>query len=280
MTTIRSDRSAGRSPRARFVVGGLRVAIAAAATLGVLAIGVSAAGASATAKLVGARYKVSYGALPVGELNANVAIAPQSYKLDANFKSSGIAKLMKKTRGQAAAHGAIGASGLRPKAFAMDYTSGKKTRARSVAFAGGSVARATETPARTPPANWVPTLPQHLAGAIDPASALLVTAPGGNPCAGTAKLFDGRTRIDATMNSLGATRFRTKGYKGTAHKCAVSIAPVGGYKTGKSEQRLRGMRGVTASFVPVPGTALHMLVQLEVPTPIGTFTAKATRLSL
>ena len=278
-TTATNTAATSTTRHARRLVGGLRIAIAAAATVGVLAIGIGSAGAAAS-RDVDVRYRVSYGALPMGRVDANVRIDPGAYAMSARFKSGGLAKLMKKTEGNASASGAIGKAGPVPKSFKIGYRSGKKKRSRAVSFAGGAVKAASESPKRKPPKNWVPALPEHLKNAIDPASAFLVSAPGGNPCASKARLFDGRTRIDTTMRSLGEHRFRAKGYRGTAHKCAVSVAPVAGYKPGKSAERMRSLKGMTASFVPVPGTDLHMLVALEVPTPIGKFTAKATRLDL
>ena len=66
-------RVSARGRGARALVGGARIAIAAAATLGILAIGVSAAGAKAPTRDVGVRYKVSYGMIPVGRLERSPA---------------------------------------------------------------------------------------------------------------------------------------------------------------------------------------------------------------
>ena len=265
---------------ARTLVGGVRLAIAAVAAVGLLAIGVGAAGAKASTRDVDVRYRVSYGALPMGQLSANVSLAPSSYALKARFESGGLAKLMRSTKGTATASGALGKAGPQPKSFKLGYTSGKKKRARTIAFKGDTVAKAVESPKRkTPKKGWVPTKPAHLKGAVDPASAFLVQAANGNPCGAKLKVFDGRTRVDASMKSMGEVRFKAKGFKGKARKCAVSVAPVAGYR--KSEaKRVGKLKGMTASFVPVPGTDLHVLVALEVPTPIGKFTAKATKLDL
>ena len=276
-----TNSSAARPNRARALVGGMRVAIAAAATLGILAIGIGSAGAKTSAREMDVRYRVSYGVLPMGRVDANVTLDPKSYALSARFKSGGVAKLMKKTEGKASATGTLGKSGPVPKSFKLGYKSGKKKRSRAVAFKGGAVAKASESPKRkTPKTGWVPTSPADLQNAIDPASAFLVSAPKGNPCASKLKVFDGRTRIDAAMRSLGTVKFRAKGFRGKAHKCAISIAPVAGYKKGKSAERMRALKGMTVSFIPVPGTKLHMLVAAEVPTSIGKFTAKATKVDL
>lgn len=263
-------------------VGAARAAIAlgtlaAIATLGTQSLLPEPARAAASAPVsVEARYRISYGSLKVGELTTSTRIAGDRYEVEGEFRSGGVARLMSKTRGTAKGEGRIGQEGLRPDRFALSYRSGRKERARSIAFEGGRVAGVTMQPKRERKENWVPVGAEHLASVLDPVGGIVV-AGDGPVCGRTLRAFDGEMRIDVTMAPRTTRPFKVDGHEARSEVCSLRFEPIAGYKKDKSTVRkMRELRGAEAEFVRLPGTSAHQLVRLTVPTSYGKVSARAT----
>lgn len=233
--------------------------------------------ASAADDSASARYRVSYGSLPVGHADLNLRIADDGYEIGTAFSSGGVATILRTTEGGANARGTLGASGPSPAAFSLAYRSGDRERRRDVAFAGGGVSAANVQPPREVPN---PASAAQLVGAIDPASALVVRAPNGAAvCSRTLPLFDGRARLDLSLSSSRTKQFRADGWRGEVRVCDMRIMPVAGIRT-KSLRTIEGIRDASVSFAPLPNSDAWLAVEMEVPTSFGTVSAKATRLDL
>ena len=263
------------------MVGALRATIAGVAALGLTAVGVKALHPN-TARAqppvtVEANYRVSYGALSIGHLVTSTRIEGNRYALEGEFASGGLAKIFSKTNGTAAATGRLGKGGVRPESFTLAYRSGKKQRARRIAFAGDRVSDVALDPKPKARKDWVDVKPDELLGVLDPAAGLIVAGEGG-VCGRTLKTFDGRMRLDVQMSPRKPRPFRADGFRGTAHVCALRFEPVSGYRKDKDTiEEMRDLRGAEAMFVAVPGTQTWQLVGLTVPTSIGKVSARATR---
>ena len=256
-----------------------RARAAATALLGIaIALPITAPAADAAGSAAAsARYRISYGNIPVGHADTSVRVeANGGYGIGTTFSSGGIAKLLKTTEGRADARGSLGGTAPTPDAFSLAYRQGDRQRSRDIAFSGGGVASVNVQPAKPIPN---PATAAQLARAIDPASALLVRAPddGAAVCNRTVPVFDGRARLDLRMAYRTTAKFRAKGWRGKVHVCSIAMTPIAGVKP-KSERAMREMRGASVAFAQLPGTDAWLAVELTVPASIGTVTARATRL--
>lgn len=259
----------------RRAIGPTAMAAAMLASAVALTAPVPSAEASA-GSLATARYRVTYGDVPIGHVEAAVRVDPAGgYGIVSNFSSGGVARLMRETVGEVRATGSLGATAPAPSSFNLAYSQGEKHRQRALGFAGGGVSSVDVRPVKPVPN---PATAAQLHGAIDPASALLVRAPdnGAAVCNRTLPIFDGTVRLDVTMAHRTTKRFRAKGWRGNVHECAAVLNPVAGAKP-KSERTMRELRGTTVSFAPIPGTDAWMAVEVTVPSSYGTVRAKATR---
>ena len=258
-------------------------ALAALSALALASPGPALDAAQAAAPItVEASYRVAYGSLKVGEIRTTTRVDGPSYRIDGTFASGGVAKLFKKTSATVSGEGRIGKRAMSPRRFEFAYKSGEKGRARQIDFREGRATSITITPPykKRDTDDWTVPSVADLERVLDPVSGLMAKGKTGEEvCGRTIRAFDGTTRLDITMRHSRTKPFRTKGYKGEVHVCSLSLKPVAGFKKGRdSVKEIAAIRGAEAVFAPVPGTDLHQIVELEVPTSIGKVSAQATRL--
>ena len=257
--------------------------LALAAVMGVASYGIGTVpparaqtGEAATAQV---RYRVSYGAVPLGSMDMRVRIGPDDrYDLEATFGTGGLVRLIRSTKGSVEASGTLGTTVV-PASFSLAYDYGDRSRARAIAFENGEVRDVRIEPPpraddeRTPPAA------AQLAGAIDPAGALLVPTPGGSdPCRRSVRVFDGRALIEVALSPSRNKPFRAGGWRGEVRVCDVAAVPVAGMRD-TSREEIAAVRGASLALVPVPGAEVWIAAELRVPSSVGMVSVRAVDLS-
>ena len=249
-----------------------------------MAIGIAAiATVPATARAAGegevtARYRVAYGALPVGHLDAAIALgAGGDYAIEATFGTGGLVRLIRQTEGRVGATGALAGAPV-PGAFDLAYSYGDRDRARSIRFDGGAVgAVEIVPPPRADDERTEPTAAE-LAGAIDPASALIVpAAPDEDPCRRTLRVFDGRTLVELALAPSRTKPYRADGWSGEVTVCDIAAKPIAGARRSTREE-IEAVRGAEVALAPVPGRDAWIAVELRVPSSAGMVSARAVKL--
>lgn len=241
-----------------------------------LTLSVPAGAAQAQAETYSGEYVVSYLGFTVARTTFRTRIDGDGFAIDGTVASAGIAQIFDRTRGTSSSSGRLTKDEVRPKAFRMDYTEGKRQQMTALAFAGGSVSEVrNDPPLKKRGADWVKVRPADLKGAIDPLSAGIVKAETSDRvCGRTLKLFDGEFRMDATLHAVDAAP-KVDGYGDGLVSCRVTIKPVSGYRKGRRaldylERRSR----IMVTFAPLGTSGLYAPVHATIGTQIGTVTVK------
>jgi hypothetical protein len=192
-----------------------RLALGAA---GMAAALVGAAGARADVLHV--TYRVSLIGLPIGAVNLNADLTPTSYSIQGDAKLTGLARLLGNARGASSGKGAIIEGHVSPETFATIAASSNMTRTIRMALAGNAVTGLDISPPFDEKPDRVPLGPGDEKGVVDPAGAVIITAPATGPivspaaCNRKVPIFDGYTRFDIDLTYVGEKRVTAKGYEG------------------------------------------------------------------
>ena len=224
------------------------------------------------------RYQVSYGALPVGHMDARFMLAGNGYEVDATFGSGGLVRLIRTTTGRVRSSGTLDGTTV-PEAFDLAYSYGDRSRERTIEFEGGTVGTVTIEPKPRADSERTPPTEAQLKGAVDPASGLVVLAPAdGEPCGRTVKVFDGRVLLELTLGASRSKPFRAGDWRGEVRICDLKARPIAGTRR-SSREEIEAVRGATIALAPVPGRDAWIAVELRVPASVGMVSARAVELS-
>ena len=173
-----------------------------------------------------ARYRITIAGLPIGTARLRVAIDETAYAVEAD---AGFRFLFWGGSGTARAHGAREGEALRPERYRVDYEGTRRPGGAEIAFADGDAVAFASFP--EPPAEFVEgrieIAPEHLAGVLDPLSALVIPVPDtADPetvCHRVLPVFNGFTRFDLTLAGAAGN-----GPEGLG--CAARYRPVSGHR--------------------------------------------------
>lgn len=225
-------------------------------------------------------YKIRVHGFPIARINFATEINGDDYTIHGKIKSSALADIVGKTRGDTKVVGKISATHLQAKSYKINYTTGKKSRAFDVEYdLKGNVVKAQMVPPRSPlPADWVGVNKADLAAVVDPISSLIF--PLNSPvCSRTVSIFDGETLIDLKLAHKGHRRFKTKGFKGRVVACKVKFQPKGGYRSEhRSVKYLQKADNMEVWFGKSEALQAYVPVLAKIPTKIGVVHVRASKL--
>lgn len=225
-------------------------------------------------------YKVRVHGFPIAKINFSTEINGDNYTIVGKIKSSALADIVGKTRGDTKVVGKISPTHLQARSYKINYTTGKKSRAFDVQYdLKGKVIKAQINPPRNPlPSDWVGVKQKDLAAVVDPISSLIF--PLNSPiCSRTVSIFDGESLIDLKLTHKGHRRFKTKGFKGRVVACKVTFSPKGGYRSNhRSVKYLQRSNDMEVWFGKSDALQAYVPVLVKIPTKIGMVHVRATRL--
>ena len=241
---------------------------------------VCAASGAARASEYHSSYSIAFSGLPIAQSDFVTRITGEDYAITGTLRSSGLASVIARTRGEASIQGRIGSKAAQPTLYDLRYTYGSRSKTTRIEFSGG---RASSTVSNPPPRerpDKVPLQPGDLVGVVDPMSLglLVADAPQG-VCARTIRVYDGEVVADLVLSYSGQKPFKTDGFEGLAVECRARFVPVGGYRKGhRSIESLRQGQPIRIGFAPLDGTNLYAAVTARIETYAGTVNMRATRL--
>jgi hypothetical protein len=246
----------------------------------VFALVLSAGFAQAETFKATSEYKVRVHGFPIAKINFSTEINGDDYTIIGKIKSSALADIVGKTRGDTKVVGKISPTHLQAKSYQINYTTGKKSRTFDVEYdLKGNVVKAQMVPPRNPlPADWVGVNKKDLAAVVDPVSSLIF--PLNSPvCLRTVSIFDGESLVDLQLAHKGYRRFKTKGFKGKVVACKVKFLPKGGYRSNhRSVKYLQNSNDMEVWFGKSEALQAYVPVLAKIPTKIGMVQVRATRL--
>lgn len=236
--------------------------------------------AQAETRTTTSEYKIRVHGFPIARINFATEINGDDYIIQGKIKSSALADIVGKTRGDTKVIGKISQTHLQARSYQVNYTTGKKSRAFDVEYdPNGNVTKAQMTPPRSPlPSDWVGVNKTDLAAVVDPVSSLIF--PLNSPvCSRTVSIFDGETLVDLKLTHKGHRRFKTKGFKGRVVACKVKFQPKGGYRSEhRSVKYLQNADNMEVWFGKSDALQAYVPVLAKIPTKIGVVHVRATKL--
>jgi hypothetical protein len=247
-----------------------------------LLLGLLALAAPATAETQNFRsdYSVSLYGVPIARSQFQSWIGEDRFKVEGSLSSAGLAKVFDDTKGTTSASGRFGKDGVRPDAYVVNYTSGKKKKKTAISFAGGDVTATENVPEpKKRSRKWVEVGEDDLKAVADPISATLVRAEGlDDVCNRTLKIYDGQLRADLKLSHVETRPVRTGGYEGDAVTCRARFVPVSGYRKGSDSLEFLAKKSkILIAFAPLGDTGVYAPVKASVGTEIGTIHIEAQR---
>lgn len=224
---------------------------------------------------------LSFSGMPVGKFSYSLQVDGDRYRIKAKGKTGGVAAVAASARGTATSSGTLSSRGPVPAAHDVRWRDGRKKKRGTMAMRmeGGRVASLALKPKKTRK-GAVPVTPAHLRGVVDPASAMIVSAPrearGKAVCNRRLPVFDGVNRYDLVMRHARTRKVETQGYRGPAHTCAVSYVPVAGHKPGRKSLKRLAKATIEMTYAPL-GEGVWGLWSFAVPTKWGTARGQARR---
>ncbi len=260
-----------RSPWARSALG----AVGIAATL----LGAGAA----RADVLHVTYRVSLIGLPIGAVNLMADLTPTSYSIQGDAKLTGLARVFTNARGASAGKGAIIEGHVSPATFATIAASSNMTRTIRMALAGNAVTGVDISPPFEDKPDRVPLGPGDEKGVVDPAGAVIITAPASGPivspaaCDRKVPIFDGYTRFDIDLTYVGERRVTAKGYDGPVVVCAARYVPIAGHRRDRPATKfMADNKDLEVWLAPIEHDHVLIPFRVSVRTMIGTTVVEAT----
>jgi hypothetical protein len=224
---------------------------------------------SACADEFRARYKVSLIGFPIGEAAAAGSLGPASYRIDLNAKLTGVAAMVANVKLALAATGAMRRGGVAPSTYATTSANSQGSRTVRMSLDAGNVKAVEIFPPFEDKEGRVPVTAANKRNILDPATALIMAVPEGQPLVGpaacnrTIPVYDGYVRFDVTLHYVGERHVAVEGYSGPVSVCAARYSPVAGHKRdSKSTKFMAENRDIEAWLAPIERA--HVVVPFHV----------------
>jgi Protein of unknown function (DUF3108) len=243
--------------------------------------------ASAHADEFRARYTVSLIGLPIGEAAAAGSLGPASYRINLHAKLTGVAAMVANVKLALVATGALRRGGVAPSTYATTSANSQGIRTVRMSLDAGNVKAVEIVPPFEDKEGRVPVTAANKRNILDPATALIMAVPEGQPLVGpaacnrTIPVYDGYVRFDVTLHYVGVKDVAVDGYSGPVSVCAARYTPVSGHKRdSKSTKFMAENREIEAWLAPI--TRAHVVVpfHVELTTLAGTAVIDAVEFSV
>lgn len=223
-------------------------------------------------------YSVALGVLPIARLSFNTNVDGDRYRIQGNFKSSGLVEVVREVSARSEVSGQLSSGRLLPDRYTLDYRSGKKKEVFDIRFSGGDVVEVkVEPPPKPRSGNWVSLTEADLKAVMDPIGAFLIP-DGVDVCAQRLPVFDGESRMDLVLQPKGVEAFRAGKLKGEAIVCSVRYEPRAGYRKGRKDiEYLKSVTDMEIWFAKTETLKLYAPVYAKIPTRYGTVHISAER---
>lgn len=257
--------------------------------LGVAALALTAAPAAADdarwPKSVSTTYRLYFNGFDVGGFAFRSEATGTTYKAESKADVSALFGAFK-WNGNISAAGKLEANGPQPASYVMNFrTKSKQGRVR-LGFDKAGVKSVTVEPKK----DWVspeivPIKDEHKKNVFDPMSAILAMTHegGGDPCAKTVPIFDGKVRFNLIMSYKGKKKLEEKTPSGQPKDlvvCKVKYQPIAGHKPKDFVKPWIDYDGIEIALRPVPAANVYVPYNITVPTSLGAAVMSAERVDI
>ena len=226
-------------------------------------------------------YTLSFSGIKIADAVFNTTVTDGKYNIKADIEAAGIGSLFTSIAVKVDAKGLWKNGKPETREFQLIYRDGDYARDYNATFVNKRVTASTIEPDPGPRGpNWVDVQPKHLRNVIDPITALLLP-PSKNPCATSISIFDGETRLQLDMASVGSRPFSTKGFSGRAIGCAIKFRPIAGFERKDEDiEYLANSRELVVWFAYNEELNVFAPVMAHIPLKIGKLTIYASKFGI
>jgi hypothetical protein len=228
------------------------------------------------------------GGISFGKMDLDATLRGSDYHAVSNFQTSGAVSAFWQSEIQATSSGKIGAKTLQPGLYdSFDINRTGKKQEVSLTYENGSP-RLYADPIYSTTGYEV--TPEAQKNTMDPLSAVTfivsgVAAEGGNPCALTAPVFDGRRLYTIEMSKLKDTDIKMDNglYAGKASLCQIKYRAIAGMKPRvlKANESFPTINAWVVNFPSgVPGRTFAVPVRVWADTQYGQLSVVANSLKI
>jgi hypothetical protein len=228
------------------------------------------------------------GGISFGKMDMDTTLRGSDYHSVSNFQTSGVVNAFWQSEIQATSSGKIGAKTLQPGLYdSFDINRTGKKQEVSLTYENGSP-RLYADPIYSTTGYEV--TPEAQKNTMDPLSAVTfivsgVAAEGGNPCALTAPVFDGRRLYTIEMSKLKDTDIKMDNglYAGKASLCQIKYRAIAGMKPRvlKANESFPTINAWVVNFPSgVPGRTFAVPVRVWADTQYGQLSVVANSLKI
>ena len=239
------------------------------------------------------RYKASLAALSdmkgieIGKAALVVDLTGEGYAAAGSAKVSGLARLVSKGEGSAAARGNFVNGKVSPLSYSSTSETDKKTEEIRISLANNAVKEFAVSPPTPPAEDRVPVTEQHRQGVVDPMSAAVISVPGSgdllahDSCNRTIPIFDGRQRYDLVFSYERTEAAKdVKGYNGPMLVCRVDYRPIAGHRASRLQVKyMEDNKNIFVWLAPVAGTRVLFPIRVSIVTLVGVVLVEAESFS-
>ncbi len=233
------------------------------------------------------KYSVHLIGLPLGSAGLNGSIDPDTYKIEANARLSGIAAVISNSKGAAVSTGSLDGRKPAPATYATTSSSSVMTRTIRMALNGGDVRAVDISPPIEEPPDRIPVTENQRRGIVDPLSALLMPIGEGeglmspSSCNRTIPVYDGFTRFDVVLSYSGTKQVKIAGYSGPVVICAARYIPISGHRPNRHVTEFMAQnKDMEVWLAPLANTRVLVPYKISVATLVGTTVIEAKEMSL
>jgi len=234
-----------------------------------------------------ARYTVSLIGFRIGEAAAAGSLGPASYRIDLSAKLTGVAAIITNVKLALAATGALRRGGVAPSTYATTSANSQGSRTVRMSLDAGNVKAVEIFPPFEDKEGRVPVTAANKRNILDPATALIMAVPEGQPLVGpaacnrTIPVYDGYVRFDVTLHYVGVRNVAVDGYSGPVSVCAARYMPVSGHKRdSKSTKFMAENRDIEAWLAPIERAHIVVPIHVALMTLAGTAVIDAIEFSV
>ena len=176
------------------------------------------------------------GGITMGNVDMDATFRGGDYHIVSNLKTAGVVNAFWQSEIQATSSGKVGANALNPSLYDSFYTghAGKRQEV-SLTYESGAAPRLYADPAYSTTGNEVK--PDDSKATLDPLSAILlissgVAAKGGDACALSVPVFDGRRRYNIEMTRARDVDIHMDSglYAGKGVQCDIRYRQIAGFR--------------------------------------------------
>lgn len=275
-----------KKPRpSRSIRRSIGISLPAAVVAATMAVDVPAAAAEPWPSRVEATYRITFNGFDIGKFDFTADVSGSSYTVKGDARVSALLGAFK-WQGETRSAGQLAGLAPRPAGYTFDFNANGRAGSIKLGFERGAVKSIASLPPKPADPDAVPLQPQHLAGVLDPLSAVLALSrtTSGNPCGRSIPVFDGKQRFDlqlAFIRQQAVAEARPSGQPGVAFVCRVRYVPIAGHGLNNSGTRqLASSNEIEIALRPVPSAGLFVPYSISIPTGAGTAMLTSERVNI